>query len=106
AKEIETLFKPSAAGPQLSPQQRQIQMQQGIQQPPGADTGSQRHGTSVVAVADDRTNTLMIMASSDTLKLIDNVIKQLDSDNPNPAPPTEVRSYILKFAHAVATAKL
>src|SRR5206468_835749 len=50
--------------------------------------------------------TLLVMASTSTLKAIDQVIAQLDADNPNPVPPTEMRAYTLKFASAVATAKI
>src|SRR5258708_39997420 len=46
------------------------------------------------------------MASTSTLKVVDNVVAHLDSDDPNPAPLSEIRTYALKFAEADTTAKL
>lgn len=108
AKLIDSLFKVAAGMPQ--------QPQQGQPQPggpggrgggaPAGGGGSERHGASVITAADERTNTLLVMASTSTLKLIDKVIEQLDSDNPNPVPPSEMRAFPLKFAAADATARI
>ncbi|MGA2230726.1 MAG: secretin N-terminal domain-containing protein [Tepidisphaeraceae bacterium] len=109
AKLLETLFKAGQAQDQQS--QQNPGMPRGMpQQPnqggPPSEGGSERHGQTVVVTADDRTNSLLIMASAGTLKVIDGIIQQLDTDNPNPAPPANVRFFPLKFAAADATAKL
>jgi general secretion pathway protein D len=104
AKVIDSLFKNST--PQIA--------QQGPQRPPqpgqpGGDAGGggpERHGATVVTASDDRTNTLLVTASSATLKLIDDIIARLDSDNTSPVAPVAVRYRVLKFAAADATAKL
>ena len=79
-------------------------------QPPqpgqGAPEASQKHGPSVVAVADDRTNTVVVMGSADTLKTVDLVLRQLDADTANPAPAAQIRAFPLRFAIADSTAKL
>jgi len=63
------------------------------------DQDSQQGGPQqrVVAAADDRTNTLVVSAPPDMLKVIDGIVKELDSD------PTEEQSvfvYPLKNAQA------
>ncbi len=58
-------------------------------QTPGKATGK------VTAAADDRTNTLVVTAPPDTLKLVDQLLKILDSD---PAAVSEVKVFQLKFA--------
>jgi general secretion pathway protein D len=106
AKLIDTLFKTSPQGPPQNPQFN------GGPQPPQPNQGgaggggSERHGATVVTAADDRTNTLVVMASSDKLDLIAGIVKRLDTDNPNPAPATEIHAYQLRYAAADATAKL
>jgi general secretion pathway protein D len=103
AKLIDTLFKGSPGAP--VPQDPRQMQQQGQQGPPPGPS-SERHGVTVVTAADERTNTLLVMASNSTQKMIDDVLDRLDADNPNPAPATELRSYILRFAQADATARL
>ncbi|MDB5296286.1 MAG: hypothetical protein JWO31_2269, partial [Phycisphaerales bacterium] len=55
------------------------------------------------AVADDRTNTVFVTAPTESLKLIETILKDLDS---NPMPATELRAFQLKAAGAEATSKL
>jgi general secretion pathway protein D len=107
AKLIETLFKPEpAAGGQPQPGMPP-QMQGGPGGPAGAGAGeSQRHGQNVIAAADDRTNTLLVLASADSLKVVDEIVKQVDADVPNPAPAAEIHAFPLRFAAADVTAKL
>jgi general secretion pathway protein D len=105
AKLLDTFFK-EPAQPQQNQDPRQMMQQQGQGGPPPPSGGSQRHGQSVITAADDRTNTLLIQASTAQLKVIDAIIKQLDSDNPNPAPPSTMRAFPLKYADAEATAKM
>jgi general secretion pathway protein D len=111
AKIIESLMKggaPAAAGgnPQQQMQMQMQMQQQGGPKPPGGGGGSERHGNTVIAVADERTNTLLVMGSVNSLKTVDEIIKQLDADVPNPAPAVEMRVYVLNYAAADATAKL
>ena len=100
-KLIDTFFKNQGGG-QMSPEMMMRMQQQGQPMPPPRG-GSEKHGNSVIAAADDRTNTLIIMGSTTSLKLIDDILKHLDS---NPIPASEMKSYQLKFAQAEATAKL
>jgi general secretion pathway protein D len=106
AKLIDTFFKaPAGGGQQMTPQmQMQMQMQGG--QPPQQHGGSERHGQTVITAADDRTNTLLVMASVNSLKIIDDIVKHVDSDDPNPAPETQMKAFALKYASAEDTAKL
>ncbi len=106
AKLIDTFFKAPPQAPQGQDARQMMMQQQGQGGPPPPSTGSQRHGQSVVTAADDRTNTLLVMASTEQLKLVDAIIKQLDSDNPNPAPTSTMRAFPLKYADAEATAKM
>ncbi len=55
------------------------------------------------AVADDRTNTLFVTGSREAMALVENVLKELES---NPEKTEEIRLYSPKFADAVAAAKL
>ncbi|QOV88111.1 secretin N-terminal domain-containing protein [Humisphaera borealis] len=57
----------------------------------------------VIAAADDRTNTLVVTAPASTLKIIDEVLKKLDSD---PATTTEIKVFPLTFADATSAAQL
>jgi general secretion pathway protein D len=70
---------------------------------PGNGVDQALHGGHVNAVADDRTNSLIITAPTDTLKLIDTILKELDS---NPEPESELKAIALKYADSDATAKL
>lgn len=101
-KLIDTFFKSQGGGAQMS-QEMMMRMQQNGQPMPPMRGGSEKHGNNVIAAADDRTNTLVIMGSTASLKLIDDIIKHLDS---NPIPASEMKTYQLKFAQAEATAKL
>jgi general secretion pathway protein D len=100
-KLIDTFFK-NQGGAQMS-QEMMMRMQQSGQPMPQQHGGSEKHGNNVIAAADDRTNTLVVMGSTASLKLIDDIIKHLDS---NPIPASEMKTYQLKFAQAEATAKL
>ena len=55
------------------------------------------------AEADERTNTLILTAPAATLKVIEDIIKTLDS---NPVPASEVHAFHLAFADADETVKL
>jgi type II secretory pathway component GspD/PulD (secretin) len=112
AKLITDIFKAGAAGG-LSPQQIQMMQQQGQPIPPGGGGGGTPtggaidqalRGGKVNAAADERTNTLVITAPTETLKVIDGLIAQLDA-NPT-AGNTDIRVFTLKFARAEDTSKL
>jgi general secretion pathway protein D len=112
AKLLLSIFQ-GESGSSMTPQQMQQMMQQGQAVAPGRSERSGRipgngidqalHGGHVSAVADDRTNSLIITAPTETLKLIDNILKELDS---NPEPAAELKAIALKYADADATAKL
>ena len=105
AKLIDTFFKPApGGGPQMNPQQMMMMQQQGQPVPPQG--GSGRHGQTVITAADDRTNTLLVMASTSSLKIIDDIIKNVDADLTSPAAETQMRAFPLKYAVAEDTAKL
>ena len=67
--------------------------------PPGVD----QSGLHVVAVADDRTNSIVITAPTETLKGIMDIVKTLDG---NPASSSTIKVFQLKFADATAAVKL
>ncbi|MDB5302987.1 MAG: putative type secretion system protein, partial [Phycisphaerales bacterium] len=75
--------------------------------PFGGGTGSSvedaLRGGKVSAAADDRTNTLVITGPTETLKVIDGIIKKLDDQDVH---SNEIQSYPLTYADATATAKL
>jgi general secretion pathway protein D len=109
AKLIDDFFKSAAGSPTANAQQGiQRNFNPGPPQngPPAPPTGSERHGQAVTVSADDRTNSLLIMASSDQLKAIDEIIEHIDAENPSFAPQSLVQVFTLKFAAADATAKL
>jgi general secretion pathway protein D len=107
AQLITTIYKPSGGAAGMSPQQIQMMQQQGMPVPPGAGGGNGKMpggGGNVTAAADERTNTLVVTAPTDTLKVIDDIIERLDA---NPAASaTDIRTFTLKYAEAEATAKL
>ncbi len=63
----------------------------------GGDSTTEKRGVKVIASADDRTNTLVVSASPEILKVIDGVVKELDS---NPSLEQDVFVYRLKNARA------
>ena len=72
---------------------------------PGAGTsGASAPGVPVVASADDRTNTLVVSAAPETLKVIEGILKEIDSDPQ--AGFSKVQVFMLKYATASSTAKL
>jgi len=103
-KLLDQFFKAQGGGPQQPQPGMPIQMMQGGQQPGGAGAAKgDRHGQNVVSAADERTNTVVVMGTPATLKMVEDLLKKLDSD---PAPATEMKSFSLKYAEADATAKL
>jgi general secretion pathway protein D len=110
AKIIDTFFKSSGGGG--GPQQPQpgMPMVMGPNGQPmpqkGGGGGSERHGNTVITAADDRTNTLLVMASGEALKSIENIVARMDNADPNPAPGAVMRAFPLKYAIAEDTAKL
>ncbi len=66
-------------------------------QPSGGQEEQGRRGVKVTASADDRTNTLVVSASPDVLKVIEGVVKELDA---NPAEQQAFFIYHLKNAQA------
>jgi general secretion pathway protein D len=107
AKLIDTFFKPPAGGaPQPNPNMPQMMPPQPGQPAPGGHGESERHGQTVVTAADDRTNTLLVMASAASLKTIEEIIKNVDSDDLTTAATTQMKVFPLKYAVADDTAKL
>ena len=112
AKLITSLFPSQPAGPQ--PGQPPMPQQPGQPPMPGGGPPGGRipgggvdqalRGGKVNAAADDRTNTVIITAPVETLKVIDGILTQLD-ENPT-AAFSEIRAFPLKFAEAESTAKL
>ncbi|MCE5280110.1 MAG: type II secretion system secretin GspD [Planctomycetaceae bacterium] len=64
---------------------------------PAADSSADKRGVKVTASADDRTNTLVVSASPEILKVIEGVVTELDS---NPSLEQDVFVYRLKNARA------
>ena len=94
AKLVTSLFKPDES---KTPQNPFVAAM--IQRVPGVDQSSVR----VVAVADDRTNSLVVTAPEELVKAIADVVKTLDQ---NPASSLGIKVFQLKFADATAAAKL
>jgi general secretion pathway protein D len=61
------------------------------------------HGAKVTAAADERTNSVVIAGPAETVKLVENLLKELDA---NPATVLSVKSFRLKVSDAPAVAKL
>jgi general secretion pathway protein D len=99
AKMIGQVFKGSTE--QMNPQMMMMMQQQG-RQVDGLDSAL-RGGRAVVAVPDDRTSTIVITGPGDSLKIVDQMIESLDS---NETVSAEVRIFTLKFADADVAAKL
>src|SRR5439155_2265224 len=57
----------------------------------------------IVAAADDRTNTVVVTAPADTLKVIDGVVKLLDA---NPVTSAEIQVFQLQYADPERAGKL
>jgi general secretion pathway protein D len=94
AKLITAVYKPEdTKAPPASPY-LQISVK-----PPGVD----QTGIHINAVADDRTNSLVITAPTETLKGILDIVKTLDG---NPASSSTIKVFQLKFADAEAAVKL
>ena len=62
-----------------------------------SDSASAQKAVKVTASADDRTNTLVVSASPDALKVIEDMVKQLDA---NPAADQAVFSYRVRNGNA------
>jgi general secretion pathway protein D len=80
--------------------------QQQPQQPPpppqettalGNGVDQALHGGKVTAAADDRTNTVVVAGPAETVKVIEDMLKELDA---NPAQVVTIRSFHLKTASA------
>ncbi|MDB5289316.1 MAG: putative type secretion system protein [Phycisphaerales bacterium] len=73
----------------------------------GGGTGSTvedaLRGGKVSAAADDRTNTLVVTGPTETLKVIDGILKNLDAQT---VSSNDIKTYDLTYADATATAKL
>jgi general secretion pathway protein D len=96
AKLISDIFKEETATPQ-QPQGggRRMFMFPGMPQQPAEEKGGKN--VKVMVSADDRTNTLVVSASTDVLKVIDSMVEELDK---NPENPNAVFIYHLKNAQA------
>ena len=58
---------------------------------------------SVNAQADDRSNTVVVNAPPDAMKVVEQIVREIETE---PASNLEIRSYALKYADADDTAKL
>ncbi|MFB3894071.1 MAG: type II secretion system secretin GspD [Phycisphaerae bacterium] len=65
--------------------------------PPAADEGKGGRNVKVIASADDRTNTLVVSASPDVMKVIEGIVKDLDN---NPAEVQAVYVYRVRNGDA------
>ncbi|MBI5091004.1 MAG: hypothetical protein HZB26_01005 [Candidatus Hydrogenedentes bacterium] len=103
AKLVNTLFQAPAGQPNANAAVAQLfqRMRGGG---PGAaaaqaqpDSAARQAATRVQAVADDRTNSVIVSAPNELMPLIDDVILQIDRVG---APATEIRVFPLKFANS------
>lgn len=67
------------------------------------DSSSAAAGVTVTAVADERTNSVVVSGPSDSLELVAEIIKSLDSRS---ATPVDVKVFHLEYADADNTADL
>lgn len=67
------------------------------------DSSSTRAGMSVTAVADERTNSVVVSGPSESLEVVAEVVKSLDSRS---ATPVDVKVFHLEYADADNTAEL
>lgn len=113
AKLLGEVFKGGGGGG-MSPQQIQMMQMQGQPIPqggggregfiPGSGIDQALRGGRVNASADERTNTIVITAPAETLKVIDDILDKLDS-NPS-AGTSQIHVFPLNYAIAEDTAKL
>ena len=68
-----------------------------------SDSSSAATGVTVTAVADERTNSVVVSGPSDSLELVAEIIKALDSRS---ATPVDVKVFHLEYADAENTADL
>lgn len=110
AKLITSVFKgdagPMPGQPGMPPQQPGQPAAGGAHEGPipGGGVDQALRGAKVNAAADERTNTLVIAGPVETLKVIDNLLKQLDVEPSNAL--SEIRAFPLRYAVAESTAKL
>lgn len=104
AKLINEMFKVEQAAQQTAQQRAIAQAQarffaRGQQQQEAATTSTEerQYNVKVTASADDRTNTVVVSGPSDVLRVIEGIIKELDS---NPVEEQAVFVYNLKNAKA------
>ena len=81
--------------PQPPPQQRETKVGSGVDQA--------LYGGKVTAAADERTNTVVVAGPSETVKLVENMLHELDT---NPATSVTIKSFHLKAADADAVARV
>ena len=81
--------------PQPPPQQRETKVGSGVDQA--------LYGGKVTAAADERTNTVVVAGPSETVKLVENMLHELDA---NPATSVTIKSFHLKAADADAVARV
>jgi type II secretion system protein D len=113
AKLIGDIFKSSGGGG-MSQQQIQMMQMQGQPVPPGSAAregvipggaiDQALRGGRVSASADERTNTIIYTGPTETLKVIDGILDQLDANET--AGSNEIRVFNLINAQAEETAKL
>ncbi|MDB5302615.1 MAG: gspD 1 [Phycisphaerales bacterium] len=75
--------------------------------PPEGPANPQRPPDSVHvgvnAVPDPRTNTVAVTAPEESMKVVEQIVKEMEAD---PSTPFDIQSFTLKFADATATAKI
>ena len=103
AKLVMSIFHPE------EPQQAQKGQPQAPPPPPregkipGNGVDQALHGGKVTAAADDRTNTVVVAGPSDTVKVVEDMLRQLDA---NPAQVMTIKSFHLRVAEADTVAHL
>jgi general secretion pathway protein D len=77
----------------------------GRSEPQAQAESSDRRTVKVTASADERTNTLVVSAPSDVMKVIEGLVQELDS-NPAILQLAQVKVFQLKYANATSAARL
>ena len=68
-----------------------------------SDSAAKQAGSRIQAVGDDRTNSVVVSAPSDTMPLITTVLEQIDKEG---APVAPIRVFALQFADATEMAQV
>ncbi|HET6246611.1 MAG TPA: secretin N-terminal domain-containing protein [Tepidisphaeraceae bacterium] len=103
AKLVLSIFRPEEPRPPRGGEQQQQQQQHREGMLLGTGVDQALHGGKVTAAADERTNSVIVAAPSETLKAIEAMLQEIDQNPATVATPS-IKTFHLKVADAQAVA--